>query len=82
MKGLVLSVAGLLLAASFSPAAPGKDSARTYMGSIGDSMCGAKHMMPGESAKDCTLGCIKRGIEIYPHRSQRKNLSIERPENS
>ena len=61
MKGLVFSVVGLLLAASFSLAAPAKDGAKTYVGSIGDSMCGAKHMMPGESDKDCTLGCIKEG---------------------
>jgi len=52
---------GLLLAASFSFAAPGNDAVKTYVGSIGDSMCGAKHMMPGETDKDCTLGCIKEG---------------------
>ena len=61
MKRWILAVAGLLLAASFSLAAPGKDADKTYVGSIGDSMCGAKHMMPGESDKDCTLGCIKEG---------------------
>jgi hypothetical protein len=61
MRRLVLSVAGLLLAASFSLAAPGEDADKAYVGNIGDSMCGAKHMMPGESDKDCTLGCIKEG---------------------
>ena len=61
MKRLVLGIVGVLLAASFSLAAPGKDSPKTYVGSIGDSMCGAKHMMPGETDKDCTLGCIKEG---------------------
>jgi hypothetical protein len=61
MKRMVLGIAGVLLAASFSLAAPGKDAPKTYVGSIGDSMCGAKHMMPGESDKDCTLGCIKEG---------------------
>ena len=34
-----------------------------FVGSIGDSMCGAKHMMPGESDKDCTLGCVKEGAK-------------------
>jgi hypothetical protein len=64
MKRLVVLIGGLLLAASFSLAAPGKDAAGTYVGSIGDSMCGAKHMMPGESDKDCTLGCIKEGSKF------------------
>ena len=48
-----------MLAVSFSLAAPG--DAKTFVGSIGDSMCGAKHSMPGESDKDCTLGCVKEG---------------------
>ncbi len=61
MKRLALTLVGLLLAVSISLAAPGKDAGKTYLGSIGDSMCGAKHMMPGESDKDCTLGCIKEG---------------------
>ena len=61
MKRMFLSIVGVLLAASFSLAAPGKDASKTYVGNIGDSMCGAKHMMPGETDKDCTLGCIKEG---------------------
>ena len=63
MKRLALSVMGLLLAAGLSLAVPGTDPAKTFVGSIGDSMCGAKHMMPGESDKDCTLGCIKEGAK-------------------
>jgi hypothetical protein len=59
MKKLTFSVLGLLLAASLSLAAPGKD-AKTFVGSIGDSMCGAKHSMGG-SDKDCTLECVKAG---------------------
>ena len=61
MKRLSISILGLLLAAGISLAAPG--TAKTYVGSIGDSMCGAKHMMPGESDKDCTLGCVKEGAK-------------------
>jgi len=60
MKKLTFPVLGLLLAAGLTFAAPGKDT-RTFVGSIGDSMCGAKHMMPGESDKQCTLECIKGG---------------------
>ena len=63
MKRFTFSVLGLLLAAGLSLAAPGKDPAKTFVGSIGDSMCGAKHMMPGESDKDCTLECVKGGAK-------------------
>jgi hypothetical protein len=63
MKRFTLPVMGLLLAAGLSLAAPGGDSAKAFVGSIGDSMCGAKHMMPGESDKDCTLGCVKEGAK-------------------
>ena len=61
MKTSTFSVLGLLLAAGLSLAAPGKDPAKAFAGSIGDSMCGAKHMMAGESDKDCTLECVKGG---------------------
>jgi hypothetical protein len=63
MKRFTFPVLGLLLAAALSLAAPGKDPAKTFVGSIGDSMCGAKHMMPGQSDKDCTLECIKGGAK-------------------
>jgi len=59
MKWFTVSILGLLLAASLSFATPAKDA--TFVGSIGDSMCGAKHSMPGESDRDCTLGCVKEG---------------------
>ncbi len=61
MKRWALVISGLLLAVCFVLAKPGGDASKIYVGSIGDSMCGAKHMMPGESDKDCTLGCIKEG---------------------
>jgi len=64
MKRFTWAILGLLLAAGLSLAASGKDPAKTFVGSIGDSMCGAKHMMPGESDKDCTLGCIKEGSKF------------------
>jgi len=51
----------LLLAGGLSLAAPPNGPSKTFLGSIGDSMCGAKHMMPGKSDKDCTLACIKEG---------------------
>jgi len=51
----------LLLAGGLSLAAPPNGPQKTFVGSIGDSMCGAKHMMAGKSDKDCTLECIKEG---------------------
>jgi len=61
MKRFTFSVLGILLAAGLTLAAPGKDPAKTFVGNIGDSMCGAKHMMAGESDKNCTLECVKGG---------------------
>jgi hypothetical protein len=63
MRKLAYWGLGLLLTTGLSLAAPTKDVAKTFIGSIGDSMCGAKHMMPGESDKDCTLECVKGGAK-------------------
>ena len=55
----------LMLVASLSLAAPnpgGKQ--KTFIGNISDSMCGLKHMMPGQSDKDCTLECAKGGSKF------------------
>jgi hypothetical protein len=41
-------------------AAPPQDTQTVFKGSIGDSMCGLKHMMPGGD-KACTVACIKEG---------------------
>jgi Protein of unknown function (DUF5818) len=59
-KGLYWGLA-VLLTAGMAAASP-KPSAkgRTFVGDISDKMCGAKHMM-GESARDCTLECVKMG---------------------
>ncbi len=58
MRKLVYLGLGLLMAAALALGAP----AKTFVGKIGDSMCGAKHMMPG-SDKDCTLACVKAGAK-------------------
>jgi len=60
MKRLMLTMLGLLLVAGMAVAA----SPKVFTGSISDSMCGAKHMMPGMSDKDCTLGCVKEGAKF------------------
>jgi hypothetical protein len=54
---------GLLLAAGLTFATPANAGASTFVGSISDSMCGAKHMMPGTSDRDCTLECVKAGAK-------------------
>ena len=51
----------VFLAAGISLAAPKE---KTFVGSISDDMCGLKHMMPGESDKDCTLECVKSGSKF------------------
>jgi len=51
----------VLLAAAISLAAPKQ---QTFVGSVSDSMCGLKHMMPGQSDKDCTLECVKAGSKF------------------
>lgn len=38
-------------------------SAQTLTGTVSDSMCGAKHMMPNASAAECTRGCVKHGAD-------------------
>jgi hypothetical protein len=63
MKKFAYLGLGFLLAAGLSIAAPGEGGAKTFVGNISDSMCGAKHMMPGESDKDCTLECVKAGAK-------------------
>ena len=37
------------------------DKPQKFTGKVSDSMCGAKHMMPGASDADCTRACIKQG---------------------
>ena len=61
MKRLTVAVLGLVLGAGLILAAPG-DDAKTFVGSIGDSMCGAKHTMGGTD-KECTLACVKEGAK-------------------
>ena len=51
----------LLLAGGLSLSASPGGPPKTFVGTISDSMCAAKHMMPGKSDKDCTLECVKEG---------------------
>lgn len=64
MKKQAFPIMALVLAAGISFVAPARAADQTFVGSIGDSMCGAKHMMPGQSDRDCTLACVKEGSKF------------------
>ena len=57
-KAVLLSLTLLLLTVLTTSAfaAGGK----TFTGTVSDSMCGAKHAMPGDDAS-CTRGCVSKG---------------------
>ena len=64
MRRIAVHSVALLLLAGLGFASTTKAAAKTFVGSISDSMCGAKHMMPGQSDKDCTLACVKAGSKF------------------
>jgi len=49
----VVTIAGVVSAPAFG-------ASQTFTGTVGDAMCGAKHVMPGDAAA-CTRGCISKG---------------------
>ena len=59
MKKLLTLCFTSLLAAGIATASP-KAKPNSFVGNISDSMCGAKHMMPGGD-KACTVECVKGG---------------------
>lgn len=59
MKRTLMLGLAILLSAGITLASP-KDSGKTFVGNISDSMCGLKHMMPGGD-KACTVECVKGG---------------------
>jgi hypothetical protein len=52
----LLIAAGLSVTSSLARAAT-----QTFQGTISDSMCEKKHMMPGKSDADCIKACVKAG---------------------
>lgn len=50
----------LLLILTFSAGAALAASGKSYTGTVSDSMCGAKHAMPGDDAA-CTRACVGKG---------------------
>ena len=55
--GLALLI--MVLAAGLSASALAA-SGKAFTGTVSDSMCGAKHAMPGDDAS-CTRGCVSKG---------------------
>ena len=49
----VATIAGIVASPAFA-------SSQTFTGTVGDAMCGAKHLMPGDAAS-CTRDCISMG---------------------
>ena len=64
MRRIAIFSLMLLFLVGLGSVSSAKAAAKTFVGSISDSMCGAKHMMPGESDKDCTLACVKAGSKF------------------
>jgi len=60
MKRLAGAAVVAALACGLTWAAPPQSTQTVFYGSIGDSMCGLKHTMPGGD-KACTVACIKEG---------------------
>lgn len=74
MKINAYLVVPLLLAASISfTAVKGAEKQKTFVGSISDSMCGLKHMMPGGD-KECTLKCVEGGSKFVLADTQHKKV--------
>lgn len=50
----------LVLAAGLTVSSAFAAKAQTFTGTVSDSMCGAKHAMPGNDAA-CTRACVSKG---------------------
>lgn len=57
---LTLASTLLLTVAASTAWAASSAKAKSYTGVVSDSMCGAKHMMPGDDAS-CTRECVGKG---------------------
>jgi hypothetical protein len=59
-----LRITGLFFAATLFVGVAFAQSSQTMTGTVTDSMCGAHHMMQGETAAQCTRECIKQGSDF------------------
>jgi hypothetical protein len=58
-RKFAVSLASVLLATALTPASFAA-KIQTFTGTVSDSMCGAKHMMPGDDAA-CLRACVQKG---------------------
>lgn len=63
MKKIPLAAAALLALAMPFAASLAHAAAQSFQGTVSDSMCGKKHMMPGKSDAECTKACVKEGAD-------------------
>jgi hypothetical protein len=56
-------LAALIVVVSMA-ALPAMAATTTLTGVVTDSMCGAKHMLPGKSPAECTRGCVQHGASF------------------
>jgi hypothetical protein len=57
---LALSLLTLILGIGLSVSPAFAAKGKTFTGTVSDSMCGAKHAMPGDAAA-CTRACVSKG---------------------
>jgi len=60
VQTLAFTLLTLVLAAGLTVLTVHAAKAQTFTGTVSDSMCGAKHMMPGDDAS-CTRACVGKG---------------------
>jgi hypothetical protein len=59
-QGLGFSLLTLVLSVGLSVSTAFAAKGKTFTGTVSDSMCGAKHAMPGDPAA-CTRACVSKG---------------------
>lgn len=55
-----ISLAAVILGATLIICSAFAATGKTFTGTVSDSMCGAKHAMPGDDA-GCTRACVSKG---------------------
>jgi hypothetical protein len=60
---MLLKTAILITGLMVSGSSAFSQTAQTLTGTVSDTMCGAKHMMPNVSAAQCTRECVKQGSD-------------------
>jgi hypothetical protein len=59
MQKFGLLLAGVILGATLTLSSAFAATGKTFTGTVSDSMCGAKHAMPGDDA-GCTRACVSK----------------------